>query len=98
MRCAAAASAMLAIVAWRSGRVAQVVRQHAVVREVVRQLESDVAFDRLEPLDVLLARQRDRVSGGAGTCRTAGAMDVVLRIEGQGVVDDGGDTLGVQPA
>src|SRR4029453_4221978 len=83
-RAAAAAIPVLAMVA---RRVLQVVRQHAVVREVVRQLEPDVLLDRLEPVHALLAGERDRVPRSARARRAAGAVEIVLGVEREVVVD-----------
>src|SRR5205807_2886803 len=58
-------------------RVMNRVHEHFVLRHLERQLEADVALDRLEALDVVLAREADRVSGCAGAGRAADAMHVV---------------------
>src|SRR5207253_604735 len=74
------------------------VDEHVVLGHLERQLEADVAFDRLEPLDVVLAGEADRPARRAGARGAADPMDIVLGIERQVVVDDVGDALDVQAA
>ena len=79
-------------------RVVERVDEHRLVGDLVRQLEADVALDRFETLDVLLAREAD---GDPGRTRAGGspdAMHVVLRVERQVVVDHVRDALDVEPA
>src|SRR5207253_9893629 len=69
-----------------------------VLGHLERQLEADVALDRLEPLDVILAGEADRPARGASARGAADPVDVILGVERQVVVDDVGDALDVQPA
>src|SRR5262245_31813031 len=72
--------------------------EHRLVRDLVRELEPDVGLDRLEPLDVLLARKADRVAGRSGARRAPHSMHIVLGVEREVVVDDVGHALDVEPA
>src|SRR5262249_13221960 len=74
------------------------VNEHVLVGDLVWQLEADVALDRFQPLDVLLAREADRVSRRPGPRRPPDAMDVVFGVERQIVVDDVGHALDVEAA
>src|SRR5262245_37671445 len=87
-----------AVRAMLARRVADVVGEHAVVGDLIRQLEADELLDRLQPLDVLLAREADRVPRRAGARGAADAVHVVLGVEREVVVDDVGDTLDVEAA
>src|SRR5262245_21090262 len=69
-------------------RMMQVACELGLVGERERQLEADVLLDRLEALHVVLARQRDRVAGGASARGASDPVHVVLGIERQVVVDD----------
>src|SRR5262249_21916408 len=79
-------------------RMVERMHQHRLVGDLVRELEADEALDRLESLDVLLAREAERVAGRAGTRRPADAVDVILGVERQVVVHDVRHALDVEPA
>src|SRR5262249_31325533 len=72
------------------------VNQQGFIRNIVRQLEADVALDGLEAVDVLLASEADGMSRRAGACGPAAAVDVILRVERQIVVEHVRDALDVE--
>mmetsp|Transcript_106745 Transcript_106745/g.307038 ORF Transcript_106745/g.307038 Transcript_106745/m.307038 type:complete len:222 (-) Transcript_106745:170-835(-) len=66
-------------------------------RELVELLAEEV-LDALEELDVVLGHECDRAPRSAGARRAANAMDVVLGVLGNVVVDDEVHGRHVQPA
>src|SRR5207249_5866487 len=62
--------------------------EEALVGDLVRELEADVLLDRLQAVDVVLAREAHRLARCTGPRRSSNAVYVVLRVEGQIVVDD----------
>src|SRR5438876_904958 len=87
-----------AVLAVLPRRVAERVREHRILGDLPGQLEADELLDRLQAVDVLLAREADRAARRTRARRTPDAVHVVLRVEGEVVVEDVRHALDVEAA